>query len=183
MTLREQILSSATQLFRTNGLNFTMQQVASSLHISKKTIYTVYPGKEALLLDMVDMLFTKIHKKKAELAAGNEPLATRLSAVLTALPEEYAALDFRQLSELEEKYPAVADRVHFQLKTGWEPTLALLRQGISEGHIRPVNLTVLQRILTASFAALLSSAADDDTSYASDLAAMIDIFMNGIKEN
>ena len=45
MDLREQILDTATQLFRTHGLNFTMQQVASSLHISKKTIYTVYPSK------------------------------------------------------------------------------------------------------------------------------------------
>ena len=36
MDLREQILDTATQLFRTHGLNFTMQQVASSLHISKK---------------------------------------------------------------------------------------------------------------------------------------------------
>ena len=44
----------------------------------------------------------------------------RLCAVLTALPEEYAALDFRRLDELEEKYPAVAARVHFQLATGWE---------------------------------------------------------------
>ena len=102
MDLREQILDTATQLFRTHGLNFTMQQVASSLHISKKTIYTVYPGKEALLTDMVDMLFAKIHQKKSELAAGTDPLEKRLYAVLTALPEEYAALDFRRLDELEE---------------------------------------------------------------------------------
>ena len=105
MDLREQILDTATQLFRTHGLNFTMQQVASSLHISKKTIYTVYPGKEALLTDMVDMLFARIHQKKSELAAGTDPLEKRLYAVLTALPEEYAALDFRRLDELEEKYP------------------------------------------------------------------------------
>ena len=68
MDLREQILDTATQLFRTHGLNFTMQQVASSLHISKKTIYTVYPGKEALLMDMVDLLFARIHQKGESLA-------------------------------------------------------------------------------------------------------------------
>ena len=181
MDLREQILDTATQLFRTHGLNFTMQQVASSLHISKKTIYTVYPGKEALLTDMVDMLFAKIHQKKSELAAGTDPLEKRLYAVLTALPEEYAALDFRRLDELEEKYPAVAARVHFQLATGWEPTLYLLEQGIQEGCIRPVNLTVLQKTLTAAFEAILSCAEDDTTSYASDLEDMIDIVMHGLK--
>ena len=57
MELRQQILDAAAQLFQAEGVNFTMQQVAAALHISKKTIYTVYPDKEALLTEMVDTLF------------------------------------------------------------------------------------------------------------------------------
>lgn len=181
MDLRTQILDAAAKLFQAEGLGFTMQQVAAALHISKKTIYTVYSDKEALLLDMVDMLFEKIHRRKAELAALPLPLEERLRAVIIALPEEYAALDFRQLDALEEKYPAVAARVRRHLETGWEPTMALLEQGIAEKRIRPVNLTVLRRVLTAAFQQLLSGA-DDGSSYAAELDDMMDIFMNGIKE-
>ena len=181
MELRTQILDAAAELFQAEGLSFTMQQVAAALHISKKTIYTVYSDKEALLLDMVDMLFEKIHRRKAELAALPLPLEERLRAVIIALPEEYAALDFRQLDALEEKYPAVAARVRRHLETGWEPTMALLEQGIAEKRIRPVNLTVLRRVLTAAFQQLLSGA-DDGSSYAAELDDMMDIFMNGIKE-
>ena len=179
--MRRQILDAAAGLFQAEGLNFTMQQVAAALHISKKTIYTVYSDKEALLTDMVDMLFEKIHRRKAELAALPGPLEERLQAVIIALPEEYAALDFRQLDALEEKYPAVAARVRRHLETGWEPTMALLEQGIAEKRIRPVNLTVLRRVLTAAFQQLLSGA-EDGTSYAAELEAMMDILMNGIKE-
>lgn len=181
MELRTQILDAATELFQAEGLSFTMQQVAAALHISKKTIYTVYSDKEALLLDMVDMLFEKIHRRKAELAALPVPLEDRLQAVIIALPEEYAALDFRQLDALEEKYPAVAARVRRQLETGWEPTIQLLEQGIAEKRIRPVNLTVLRRVLTAAFQQLLSGARDG-SSYAAELEDMMDILMNGIKE-
>ena len=181
MELRAQILDAAARLFQAEGLGFTMQQVAAALHISKKTIYTVYSDKEALLLDMVDMLFEKIHRRKAELAALPVPLEERLQAVIIALPEEYAALDFRQLDALEEKYPAVAARVRRQLETGWEPTIQLLEQGIAEKRIRPVNLTVLRRILTAAFQQLLSGA-EDGISYAAELEDMMDILMNGIKE-
>ena len=181
MDLRTQILDAAAKLFQAEGLGFTMQQVAAALHISKKTIYTVYSDKEALLMGMVDMLFEKIHRRKAELAALPLPLEERLRAVIIALPEEYAALDFRQLDTLEEKYPAVAARVRRHLETGWEPTIQLLEQGIAEGRIRPVNLTVLRRILTAAFQQLLSGA-EDGTSYAAELEAMMDILMNGIKE-
>lgn len=181
MELRTQILDAAAELFQAEGLSFTMQQVAAALHISKKTIYTVYSDKEALLLDMVDMLFEKIHRRKAELAALPVPLEDRLQAVIIALPEEYAALDFRQLDALEEKYSAVAARVRRQLETGWEPTIQLLEQGIAEKRIRPVNLTVLRRILTAAFQQLLSGARDG-SSYAAELEDMMDILMNGIKE-
>ena len=181
MDLRTQILDAAAKLFQAEGLGFTMQQVAAALHISKKTIYTVYSDKEALLMGMVDMLFEKIHRRKAELAALPLPLEERLRAVIIALPEEYAALDFRQLDALEEKYPAVAARVRRHLETGWEPTMALLEQGIAEKRIRPVNLTVLRRVLTAAFQQLLSGA-NDGSSYAAELDDMMDIFMNGIKE-
>ena len=181
MELRQQILDAAAQLFQAEGVNFTMQQVAAALHISKKTIYTVYSDKEALLIDMVDMLFEKIHRRKAELAALPLPLEERLRAVIIALPEEYAALDFRQLDALEEKYPAVAARVRRHLETGWEPTMALLEQGIAEKRIRPVNLTVLRRVLTAAFQQLLSGA-NGGSSYAAELDDMMDILMNGIKE-
>ena len=56
------VRTQAMQLFRQQGLHFTMQQVAEPLHISKKTIYTVYPSKEALLLDMVDHAFAEDRK-------------------------------------------------------------------------------------------------------------------------
>ena len=59
--------------------------------------------------------------------------------------------------------------------------MQLQNQGIAEGRIRPVNLTVLRRILTAAFRQLLSGA-QDGISYAAELEAMMDILMNGIKE-
>ena len=39
------VRTQAMQLFRQQGLHFTMQQVAEPLHISKKTIYTVIPPR------------------------------------------------------------------------------------------------------------------------------------------
>jgi len=106
--------TQAMQLFRQQGLHFTMQQVAEPLHISKKTIYTVYPSKEALLLDMVDHAFAEIHRCKQEILAGGGTLQEKLRAVIIAMPAEYAALNLRQMKELDEKYPA-------SWKTGGSP--------------------------------------------------------------
>ena len=118
------------ELFRRDGLRFTMQQAAAMMHISKKTIYAVYPSKEALLLDMVDDAFTRIHARKQRILDGPGTLAEKLRAVIIALPEEYTALDLQQMDLLDEKYPRVAARVREHLETGWEPTLALLEQAM-----------------------------------------------------
>lgn len=182
MELKERIIRQADQCFRQEGLGFTMQQVAQGLHISKKTIYTLYPGKEALLLDMIDNLFSRIHGKKQQLAQGPGSLTERLGAVLSALPEEYAAVDFRLMPMLEEKYPAAAARVHHHLETGWELTLELLKEGMAQGVLRPVDPRLLQQVLTAAFSALLSAPADPACSYSAQLDTMVDIVMNGLKE-
>ena len=130
------VRTQAMQLFRQQGLHFTMQQVAEPLHISKKTIYTVYPSKEALLLDMVDHAFAEIHHCKQEILAGSGTLQEKLRAVIIAMPTEYAALDLRQMKELDEKYPVVA--------VGWVQWEALsLPVLIRIGHL--INVILLPR--------------------------------------
>lgn len=176
------VRTQAMQLFRQQGLHFTMQQVAEPLHISKKTIYTVYPSKEALLLDMVDHAFADIHRCKQEILAGSGTLQEKLRAVIIAMPAEYAALDLRQMKELNEKYPVVAARVRSQLENGWEPTMALLEQAVAEGIMRPVSLPVLRQMITASIESFLAdrSLAESGVQYVAVLEEMISILLEGV---
>ena len=180
MELRSQVISAAESLFQRSGLRFTMQEVAAALHISKKTIYTVYPSKEELLLDMVDSLFADIHREKSQRMVASVPIEERIRTVIVALPEQYRALDFRLLGTLDEKYPAVARRVREHLESDWEPTIALLEEGMAQGRIRPVPIPVLRQMITASIESFLAGG-ETEASYADTLAAMIDIIMNGIR--
>jgi AcrR family transcriptional regulator len=177
------VRTQAMQLFRQQGLHFTMQQVAEPLHISKKTIYTVYPSKEALLLDMVDHAFADIHRCKQEILAGSGTLQEKLRAVIIAMPTEYAALDLQQMKELDEKYPVVAARVRSQLENGWEPTMALLEQAVAEGIMRPVSLPVLRQMITASIESFLAdrSLAESGVQYVAVLEEMGKDYVLGTK--
>ena len=163
------------ELFRRDGLRFTMQQAAAMMHISKKTIYAVYPSKEALLLDMVDDAFTRIHARKQCILDGPGTLAEKLRAVIIALPEEYTALDLQQMDLLDEKYPRVAARVREHLETGWEPAMG-------EGVIRRVSLPVLQRMISASIEDFLADRTLDaqGISYTDALDEMISILLEGL---
>ena len=169
-------------LFRREGLRFTMQQAAEAIHISKKTIYTVYPSKEALLLDMVDDAFAHIHARKQSIIDGPGTLTDKLRAVIIALPEEYTALDLQQMALLDERYPAVAARVREHLENGWEPTPALLAQGMEQGELRRVALAILQRMISASIEDFLADRTleQQGITYTQALDEMVAILWEGI---
>ena len=180
--LRERLRAVGMELFRREGLRFTMQEAARTIHISKKTIYAVYPSKEALLLDMVDDAFAHIHARKQAILDGPGTLTDKLRAVIIALPEEYTALDLQQMDLLDEKYPRVAARVRRHLETGWEPTLALLQQAMEQGVIRTVSLPVLQRMISASIESFLADRTLEQQGipYAGALDEMMDILLDGL---
>ena len=88
----------------------------------------------------------------------------------------------QQMDLLDEKYPQVAARVRQQLETGWEPTLALLKQAMNEGVLRRVSLPVLQRMISASIEDFLADRTleQQGISYTQALDEMISILWEGI---
>ena len=64
---QERIAKGAMTVFANKGIaNTTMDDIAKSLMISKKTIYTVFTDKESLFLSMVDYLFDGIKKSEED---------------------------------------------------------------------------------------------------------------------
>lgn len=180
---RKNIIAKAMRLFAKEGLSFTMQELAKSMHISKKTIYVYYPSKEQLLMDMVDEAFCSIHAKKDAILLSNEDLLTKLQKVIIALPDDYSALDLTQLKELEEKYPAVANKVHEHLNTGWEPTLRLLQEAMDTGVIRKISLPVLKAMVSSSIETFMQDRSimkESKLTYTEILEEMISILLEGL---
>lgn len=59
--MKEQILHTATELFLNQGFkSITMDDIAKVMGMSKKTIYTHYSTKEAIVKDSAQHLFTSI---------------------------------------------------------------------------------------------------------------------------
>lgn len=90
--LKGDILEATTQAFQKKGLKFTMDDLASLLGISKKTIYTVFPDKNSLVLEMVDYCFSSI-KESEQKVLQDLSLDTvgKIRAILGVLPEALQA--------------------------------------------------------------------------------------------
>ncbi len=149
--LKKDIMEACIVLFNEKGLKFTMDDVATYCHISKKAMYVVFDDKEALFLAMVDYLFDGIRASK-EAVLNDESLSTleKISKLLSAMPESYNEIDFEKLYLLRDKYTKTYERVEKRLESEWESTIALLEKGQAEGVIKPVNIPLVKLIYEAS---------------------------------
>lgn len=183
--LRLKILLSTIEVFNANGMRFTMDDIASQMRISKKTIYTVYRSKDELMLDMVDFIFDSIAiSKGATLEESGESLGDTIKAHLTAMPDAFEKVNFTELFLLRDKYPAIYEKVTQRLDSGWEPTIALLKKGQEEGIIKKdANLSVFKMMMETSLSAFFASdiLKKSGLTYREGLDLVVDILLDGIK--
>ena len=181
--LQKLILAGTVQAFNQRGLKFTMDDIASLLGISKKTIYTVFADKEALFLAMVDELFDSVKESERQILEDADLTTTeKLRRVLSVLPESYKEVDFRQLYLLKEKYPKIYDQVELRLETGWETTIELLEQGMKEGVIRPIRIPLFKLMMEAALEQFFQRdiLIKNRITYAEALDEVVEILLDGI---
>ena len=184
MEIKEMILVGTMEVFNKKGIKFTMDDIAKSLTISKKTIYTVFTDKESLFLSMVDYLFDGIKKSEEEvLMDHNLNTLEKIKRILGVMPEGYKNIDFRQLYMLKDKYPNIYKRVEERLESGWENTIQLLEQGMQEGIIRRIHIPIVKMMLEASLEQFFQRdiLVQNEITYIEALDEVVNILVDGIK--
>lgn len=185
MELRQQIIEVASELFNTKGLKFTLDDICEKMHISKKTIYVHFSCKEDLLLEMTDAAFAAIYQRKKNILNEDLPFYEKLKKVMIILPDKMMNTDFRQLEGIKEKYPQVYERVRYYLEAGWEPVIELLDEGVRKHYLKKVEIPILKTMVASSISSFINDGLleENDISYADALDSMVNIIINGIKEN
>lgn len=185
MELRKEIIDTAIRLFETDGLHFTMQKIATEMHIAKKTIYAIFPSKESLLCAMLDEGFAHIQEDKRQIMESDLDLSEKIRKTMIAMPERYSLLDFRRLNDLKEKYPGAYDNLIMHLEADWEPVVKLLEEAEKEGLIRHVPVSVFKAVFTSSIESFLFTdiLQKENISYQKGLEELMDILMTGIRKD
>ena len=181
--LKEIILEGTIKVFNEKGLKFTMDDVARILGMSKKTIYTVFSNKESMFYTMVDYMFDCI-KESEQRIVEDEALSTpeKIRQIMSVMPESYRNVNFHQLYQLKDKYPAVYKLVEKRLETGWEETIRLLEQGMKEGCIRKVHIPLVKMMLEASLEQFFQRdiLIRNKITYVDALNEVVEIILDGI---
>ncbi len=182
MDARERCMEAAIALASAQGAGFSMNELASSLSMSKKTIYQLFDSKEALLVQAVDYGFARVKRSEAQvLAQEGLTLPERLKRLVVVLPEEFTKVNWYQIAAVSEKFPAVSERVRMHLESGWEATIALIEQGIASGELRPISIPVFKSTVVGAIEYFLSGNGEElgGLTYEQALSEMIDLLMLG----
>lgn len=153
MEVRDRIVKKAHELFMRYGIrSVSMDDVASQLGMSKKTIYQFYADKDSLVEDVIDI---ELHESECT-CANHKALSSN------AIDEIFLAMDMMQelLSRMNpnvifdmEKYHPNAFKKYNEFKNKFLYTMIKqnLEKGKEEGLYRPeVNTEIMTRFRLAS---------------------------------
>lgn len=149
--LRIRILDEAAKQFDKKGIKFTMDDLARSLGISKKTIYTVFEDKRSIMTDTIDRFFDDaLAEEKSILNDGSLSIVEQLKRIIGSVPERYTQSDLTQLYVLKEKYPSVYRHWQRCRENYWKGVDILINRGIESGEIRAVSLPILKTMFQST---------------------------------
>ncbi|PKL24212.1 MAG: hypothetical protein CVV47_10710 [Spirochaetae bacterium HGW-Spirochaetae-3] len=183
MNSAEKILAGAVRLFKNQGPGFTVDELAKETGTSKKTIYVHFNGKEGVIRTIADRTFDDIHGRQRAIAAdSSRSCSDRLRALLTLRPTAEPRIDYRWIRYLARDFPELHAHILGRVADGWEPTVAVIEEGISNGEFRAVNVDVLKETLLATMRAVMSDTflIEHGLSYEEAFGNVMDIILNGI---
>ncbi|MEN6593984.1 MAG: TetR/AcrR family transcriptional regulator [Clostridiaceae bacterium] len=154
MTSEQQLYLETFALYQECGAKFTMDELASRLSISKKTLYELVRSKEDLvqkaLLYYFDLVAADQDAIRADASKNALQKLERLLCVVPRLPLK----DYR-MKELKNCFPAAYQLLSRWLETGWEKTFAVLDAAKAEGFVESIDNVLFSKLYAYSMEGLM----------------------------
>lgn len=150
--LRERIVVKATESFTRNGIKcITMDDIAASLGISKRTLYEVFEDKETLLKECI----LNNQRKMTEFLTGVMAKSTNVLEVILVCYkrsiEDFHNTNKRFFEDIK-RYPKIHEIMKNYRERDSDSTIAFFRMGVEQGIFRSdinfaiVNLLVREQL-------------------------------------
>ncbi len=179
----EKVFNAALEEFQFKGLSFTMDDLASNIGISKKTLYQIVHNKEEVIDLIIEEARNNIKENQEKILQDDSlDVVNKIQSILKVVPDFQNVFTFKRLLEIKKTYPSLYEKIIHLLNADWEPTFELFNQGIEEGKIAPINLVLFKEMYISSFTTVneKSIAGLEDISYKKMIDQIISILFNGI---
>ena len=139
---REAIIQAAIAEFRANGFEVTsMDKIAATAGVSKRTVYNHFPSKEELFAEILNQLWARITDEQAVTYRADQPLREQLLPMLLAKLQMMADDNFLGLARV-----AIAATIHSperaqdmvaRMGEREEGLTVWIRAALADGRLKP----------------------------------------------
>ena len=150
--LRERIIETAVEAFTIHGIkSITMDDIANSLGISKRTLYEVFSDKETLLEECILRGQKEADEFVKEVLANTENVLEVLLKCYLRSIEKFHATNKKFFEDIK-KYPKAYELLRSRSDQDSEETIQFFKDGVKQGIFRAdvnfaiVNLLVREQI-------------------------------------
>lgn len=158
METKDLILNKAIELFESRGIrNLTMDEIASQLGISKRTIYTIYAKKENLIADYLEKDYEYYLKFHQTIESQSQNAIEILLYYIKHDSIKDTTIHHNNMKEIKKYYPQIFN--YIVLKYREEKTnlmVKILKRGQEEGVIRKdIDPIIISQLISVQMAFLL----------------------------
>ena len=137
--IKERILNQAEEMFIQFGYSkVTMDEIAANLGMSKKTLYKFFPGKEALVKEMITSMKCSIDDH-IEYVWNNSDMEfmDKLKSVMNFIGKQTTKLHGPLLEDLHKNIPEVWQEIHdFRKANAVKRFTVFINEGVEKGVFR-----------------------------------------------
>ncbi|TDV44050.1 TetR family transcriptional regulator [Pseudomonas helmanticensis] len=141
---REAIIQAAIAEFRAHGFEITsMDKIAATAGVSKRTVYNHFPSKEELFAEILNQLWARISAEQSVVYKRDQPLREQLRQMLQAKVQLMADENFLTLARV-----AIAATIHSperaqnmieRMGEREEGLTVWIRAAQADGRLKPVD--------------------------------------------
>ena len=148
-SLKDKILDAAIKAFCTHGIRAVkMDDIASSLSISKRTLYEIYGDKESLLFSCIKKLHEDKRIYMRDFAKEHNTMEVVLK-VYRLKAKELESVNYAFYQDIK-LYPEVLKYIEQARDNSHDLFLSFMQRGVKEGYFRKgVNYELIGKLFDA----------------------------------
>lgn len=165
---RERIIESAREKFFSHGpSSVTVDEIATDLGMSKKTIYKFFPSKEEMVRAVVRFTMARAANKVGAIVSADELFDKKLLRLMTFLGQLLGQTSRRFPMEMKRSYPDLWHEIErFRREHILEALKSMFVQGKEEGYFREdVNVDIFILMFTQSVEGIVNPATLSEHSF------------------
>ena len=145
------------KLFKEGFYKTTMDDVASELGMSKKTIYKFFPSKEDLVMAIARHFMGRMKSKILPALNSDKNAIEKLAELINILASAADKISNKRMEEMKKHFPDIWNEIDkFRTKMMFENITKVIEQGKKEGLFIDYPTSIIMTILVISVRSIVN---------------------------